>query len=438
MRFRSLTGNFVVHWTHVALALLFTVPCVATAAVPDAQVGLLDQKAVDVMAKRIEEGFFRDQDLEVLTQLISKQPNNSHAHYAMGVFLEQKGFEQLALDSFSRAVECEPGFPNAHYRRCLLVIFIGEPADVDNELPVARELLKNDGAKLFQIGLALEKAHRNAEAKQLFEQATRAGKKQSGYGFTCASLRMIQGRFKDALEAIEWDLDNDPKDIRALMLKGDILLHLRRDADAGKAYEQAGRANPCYRSTAVIAASHLLQLNDNRGALALYLMDLSCSESSRESLEQSKAQIIELGKQLSDRGFDEIVASVDSEMQRSRRCRTFHFALGDVFDRLGRFDRAIASYEMGIKSCPSILSDNLPLARGLFRLGKDYEIHLRNYAAALDMYQKASILSPEDKEIKDRYARLMQRLANRNRDFAWQLKDFLLATFGSSAPAQQK
>ncbi|MBX9666821.1 MAG: tetratricopeptide repeat protein [Candidatus Obscuribacterales bacterium] len=437
MRSRSLTHSRIVRSAYVAAAVLF-LSAPAGAAVPDAQIRALDQKTIDGMAKRIEDGFFRDADLEVLTQLVGSQPNNAHAHYAMGVFLEQKGFEQLALDSFTRAVECEPRFSDAHYRRCLLVIRIEEPAVVDKELPVARDLLKNDGAKLFQIGLALEKAQRQADAKQLFEQASRAGRKQSGYGFTCASMRMVQGRFKDALEAIEWDLANDPKDSRALMLKGDILLHLNREADASKAYELAGRANPCSNATAVVAASHLQQLKDNRGALALYLLDLSCNEISRELLERSKAQIIGLGKVLSDSEFDDTVLSIEGELKKSRRCRAFQFALGDVFDRLGRYDRAIASYESGISACPSILSDNLPLARGFFRLGKDYEIHLRNYASALDMYRKASILAPQDKEITDRYARLKHRLSNKSRDFAWSVKDALRSTFGSSSPAPQR
>lgn len=106
------------------------------------------------------------------------------------------------------------------------------------------------------------------------------------------------------------------------------------------------------------------------------------------------------------------------KMQESKPNAAFFFALGDTLDRAGEHLLAMDYYTLGLKMEPNF-------ARGLFRLGKDYELFKRDYVTALLLYQAAYKLDPDDAEIGTYYFRLHQRYQTRSNDLAWQLKDWL-------------
>jgi len=87
----------------------------------------------------------------------------------------------------------------------------------------------------------------------------------------------------------------------------------------------------------------------------------------------------------------------------------------------------MAEYEQGIKRCTTCKHDEDIVGRGMYRLALDKEEFARDYQSALQLYEKALALRPTDVEIEHHYLRLKDRLANRNNDFAWKLKDAFTA-----------
>jgi hypothetical protein len=63
-------------------------------------------------------------------------------------------------------------------------------------------------------------------------------------------------------------------------------------------------------------------------------------------------------------------------------------------------------------------------SRGLFRAGRDLEVHEHRYDQALRYYRRAFQSDDTSREIYTFMQRLESRLSHRDEDLAWQLKDF--------------
>jgi tetratricopeptide (TPR) repeat protein len=97
-----------------------------------------------------------------------------------------------------------------------------------------------------------------------------------------------------------------------------------------------------------------------------------------------------------------------------------HFALGDVFDRLGRYPEAMEQYQEGLNIQPDF-------GRGYFRLGKDYEVFRRDFQAAKRNYSQAMLYDHGDTEMQARAERLEAHMANQGNDLSMRLKNVLRA-----------
>jgi tetratricopeptide (TPR) repeat protein len=102
----------------------------------------------------------------------------------------------------------------------------------------------------------------------------------------------------------------------------------------------------------------------------------------------------------------------------------YHFALGDVLDHLNYRDLAMKQYAYGLKAEPDY-------ARGLFRLGNDYEVYRHDYPMALSLLNMAHKLAPDDPEISTHFLRLNTRSGTLYNDLALRLRDWLHPAPGS-------
>lgn len=393
---------------------------------------------LDSISKRIGENLATEDDMNTLAALSQKEPGNDRAHYMLGLYLEAKGYEQLALEAFTRAAALNgPTSPLAHYNRCLLLFRSGETEDAMKEVAQCERLFAKDAEKLFELGLTLDRNRKKTEAKRFFELATRAGHRGAGYGANLAQIRMYQGQLDEALEVVEWDLKSNPADARANQVKAEVLLRSGREDDAMKCYLLAARGSPCKHAAASVATKQFLKRKRYGEALETALLDLLCPPIDEKSMADSKAIVMDLMSRLPDKETRKIVESISANVQKSRRCRYFRLALGDVYDRLRRPYSAMEQYQLAIHDCSAPMSDD-SLARGLFRLGLDYELALRNYREAFDLYRRARAQAPDDPEIARNYSRLARRLPHRNKDIAWQIKDAWYSFWKAVLPARQK
>jgi len=379
---------------------------------------------LSTVSKRVDENTATEADLKYLIAIVEKQPGNVEANIVLSQLLDAQGFEQLAIDALDRAIKSNPSSALAHYRRCLILFRQNDADGAMKELAVTEPLLANDGDKLFQLGLALDRVGKREDGKRLFKKSAQAGHKGAGYGVNLAQIRMSQGKLNEALEAVEWDLRSNAQDVRANLVKASILSRLGDVDGASKCYVAAARFNPCDQGAAAEATRHLTEVNRYEDALGTALLDLLCFKRDAKAMERSKLVVIELLHRVPNRRRQsEIVMGTASSVEQSRRCRYFRLALGDIFDRMHRPQKAMEQYQLALHTCPVAISDDTTLARGMFRLGRDYEIAMRNPKEALDYYQRALQFAPDDAEIKANYKRLSRRLTSRDNDFASKIKE---------------
>ncbi len=384
---------------------------------------------IDLFAlkRRVEAGKPLDSDLDNLRQLISRDQNNAMAHYIMAMSLERQGFEQLAADEFARAEKAKPDFADPHYRRCLLLFRMQETEAALDEIKQCERLFADDGEQLFNLGLVAESHAQRQEAQRLFEKAAKAKNRALGVGLSLARFRISQGRFYEALQALEWDLRIDKQNTPALMAKAETFYYLHRRQDSMRLFSIAYRQNPCEQKAAERACESLLSNGETREALRAAFFNLTCSTQSEELTESAKDLCLTILKRVNDRDAFSVADEVGSVMTQTKYCRFLYFALGDIFDRCGKKNQAMAEYEQGIKRCTTCKHDEDIVGRGMYRLALDKEEFARDYQSALQLYEKALALRPTDVEIEHHYLRLKDRLANRNNDFAWKLKDAFTA-----------
>jgi tetratricopeptide (TPR) repeat protein len=390
----------------------------AQAAAPDPS-----DMSYPAIAKRIRESTATEKDMATLIKIVDKDPSNLQANYLLAQYLDLKGFEQLAIDALNRAIKTDPNYGPAHYMRCVIFFRMNDLGEAMKEVDICEKLLAADGEKLFQIGLALDRTHQKERAKQFFFAAARAGRKGEGYGANLAQIRMAHKKYNEAMEAVEWDLKANPNDARANIVKSEILFKLGRDEEAVQCLVTAARSSPCEQLAANVATRRLLEGKRYKEALGTALLDLLCQKQNPRDMDKAKDVVFDLLTRMPDSESQPIVMSTTTQVEKSWRCRFFRFALADIYDRMNKPFRAIEQYQLGLHSCPAQLSDSVTQARGMYRMGRDYELYIRNYPEALDQYRRAAALAPQDREITQNYLRLKRRMANRKNDFAWKIKD---------------
>jgi tetratricopeptide (TPR) repeat protein len=190
-----------------------------------------------------------------------------------------------------------------------------------------------------------------------------------------------------------------------------------RYGEAIQPLTKAYTLRPLNQKLAVNYAMALYWNGDYKRALLpalLYLSSNSTLNYSNLPSKQLVSKIIslvptkDLGSQI-----DEVMKS--PYIGRNPACR---FALADVLDRRGLHDLAMQQYREGLTLAPKY-------GRAWYRLGLDEEIYSDKYDDAIECYKNASVFAPEDKEVAAHQMRLQDRLAVRNTDVAWALKDKL-------------
>ena len=384
------------------------------------------------IAEHAESGRTTEEDFKTLNDYVSAHPSDSRGHYVLGLFLQSRGYEQLALESLEKAISIAPDFFDAHFRLMVLYLKLKDDSAAAKELALCKTLAAGNGLRLFRLGVAMERFGSKDEASTFYEQAFKAGGSAFGLGSSLASMRISQGRYREALTALENDLKIDPKDARANLLKAEALKKLGEDTQAMDAYKVAYNTSPCDGRAAYQLARRLAAGGDYAEALHPALTSICCSARDPETLEDTKRLVVSILSNLPSGKTSPVVAELGLELNRSPGdAQFFHLVMGDIYDRIGQIRSAVDQYELGIKYASR---DRISLlSRGLYRLGRDQELYLRDYDRALNNYAQAHVLNPQDQEILAAYNRLRQRLSKKNKDFALWLKDSLWS-LGKSVP----
>lgn len=273
-----------------------------------------------------------------------------------------------------------------------------------------------DAACLSNLGEAYRR-NGNAEAAiDVLRQACALAPTSFGSCFNLAVVYADAKRFEDALACLERLPGADAKDIRLLVMKGELYKQLSRQDEAVECFEEVLKIVPdsleallgladsrrlqgkyveamaAYEAVLKQDPKHLGALNglagvavglsDEQGAEAFYRQALEVSPECWESL-------LGLGMELtSRRRFDDAVevllrATASHPLQADGWMR-----LGEAYFHDNRMDEAMAAYRQGVAGKPDHVSS-------LVGIG-NVHVHQGRLMDAVEVYQQACALVPDD------------------------------------------
>lgn len=354
------------------------------------------QKEVDDLAARVE-----------------KNPNDIDAHCALASCYERLGLPELASEQYAIAVKLAPNNPQMWLVRAKQELKSGQTKQAIKLIQAAHDRFGDDPEVLFWFGNMLAAQAQNDNAEFTYKLALEKNPNIEGLRSALGQLCLEQARYGDALVLANQELRLYPTFPLAFKVKGIALMGLSKPDQAIGPLRIAYQAY--HQPTLARSYAHAAIWNGAyEEALDPAISYLNSSSTLNANDPASKDLLLTIMRHVPK---SKIYGVLPDLLQKQRANPAFYFALGDTLDRAGYNDLAIDLYSLGLRLEPRF-------ARGLFRLGRDYEVVRKDYPAALFLYEQAYKLSPQDPEIQEYLVRLEDRVKNRDNDIAWQLKDF--------------
>jgi protein O-mannosyl-transferase len=188
--------------------------------------------------------------INIWRDTVAKAPNNSRAHYNLGVELaRQPGRADAAIACFEQSLRCKPTDAAAHYG---LAKLLAEKPDRRRQAIAHYEaaLQITPGHSMARVNLANELAanpDRLPEAIAHYQIALQAAPNSSiAYNNLANALARVPGREADALVNYERALQLQPSDAEVHFNLGNLLGRLARAPEALRHYRRAVELRPAF------------------------------------------------------------------------------------------------------------------------------------------------------------------------------------------------
>lgn len=373
---------------------------------------ILDRIEEQVAKENVSDAAYGD-----LEKILEKEPTNYRAHLLLGNCYELLGLREQATQEYELATKYGPNSPTAVVELIKMQIRSGKVQSAMALLESATRKFPNDPDIMFWVGNYLFTQKRWNEAENAYLMALDKNKKILGLSSALGEIRLAQGHYGRAFVLAEDDLAIKKDFPLAHRVRGIALANTGRYQRAVPSLKVAFKYNPLADNVALLYAKSCIWSGLFSEALEPALLNLALNSSLETAALPEKELVITTVRKLPDKEVSEVTARVTKRLGMHNSA-AFHFALGDAFDTAGRWQLATEQFRQGLVLDPSF-------GRGWYRLGKELELHTKNYDEALSYYQKASALEPSDAQISYHVNRLHDRLSSRPGDWAWKLKDLI-------------
>ncbi len=166
----------------------------------------------------------QDRATSLLEMAATRHPNDSEAHFNLGVVHQAGGLLEQALISFRHAAELAPGATAAHYNMATALHELGQPEEAVAAYRRAIEADSDHAPAYAGLGFVLRTIGRLEEARTTYERAVARDPQDppalSGYGIVLQQL----GRLPEATDALRRATELDPDYPDACTNLADVLV----------------------------------------------------------------------------------------------------------------------------------------------------------------------------------------------------------------------
>lgn len=405
----------------VSLSIMLILPSAALSAAAAKESGASQPtafaKELDSIQAQLDKEQTDNATFDKLGEIISKEPTNYRAHLLLGNCYDKLGLPEQAQEEYRLATKYGPNEPKAYVELIKSQVRLGQPGSAMILLAESRKKFPKDPEVQFWVGNWFLSQNKFPEAEAAYMLAMEQSKYVIGLFSALAEVRLSQGRYAEAIALADGDISLAPQYLMANRVKGLALKQLGRYGQATKPLGIAFKQAPNKEGVAEAYAKCAYWSGHFKEAVFPALITLEQSASMDANNPVEKNLLEQILRKVTDNDLKSGLAAMDM-LRRKKTKAAFHFALGDVLDRIKKPYFAVEQYRLGLEKEPTFY-------RGWYRLGKDLESYYRDYDQALLCYQKAHAFKPEDREISYSYLRLADRIAQRKSDLSWQLKDII-------------
>lgn len=392
---------------------------IKTAALSRSQELPKNRSALDAILVRIDHGEkLPDSDVETLLSEVKLNPQDSTGHYVLGRYYESVNFGTLASQEYERAFSLNKARSQPLVALSRIRLRMADEPGAFEAITRAFKLFPHDYDVLVTAGLLLQRQGELQKAEFCYQSAMRIAPPDAQLLAARAQLLYKQNQFVEALGIADEALKLDPESMVAKAVKGKCLALAGNRSAALAPLADAYYKGPVNADLALILSDTASRLGKFEIALEPTLVSMPYAVGKPGKLLSLKKRAAGIILRLPGSAVDQKVEFAASKLKYSKNGNLLYFCLGDIYDRIGKKGEAIKCYEKGLQADPNY-------ARGYLRLGEDQEDYLADYNSALQNYQKAIELSPNDDEVQLRFHRLSGRLPNYKKDIAWQIKTVL-------------
>jgi tetratricopeptide (TPR) repeat protein len=249
---------------------------------------------------------------DLFRKILVVDPDNSQAHYYLGLAKKNLGDFAAAEQSYRRALELDSGLAAAHNNLGLLLLENGDPAGAKSELDIYLTLHPDDALAHFNFGLVLEELGEQSEATTHYQKAAELDPNDASPWFGLGDLARKNGDLEKALEM----------------------------------YRKGGTANPDAAELVLKEAQTLLDLDRKEKAVAVFDRLLGMPEVEPVVLATAGVLLAKHGEQERSMGMYR-AAIAKGEMYPMA-----HFLLANALARAKQFARAAVQYEKFLSIAP--------------------------------------------------------------------------------------
>lgn len=421
-------------------------------AIPALNIGTLECKALTASDSRAQMDSIEarlnknekpsESDFETLGDIVSREPQNTRARLILGLAYEHVGLGKQAVEQYVEAVKLSPNDPKPLVDLATARIRYKDSENISGLIATGVAKFPNDPEILFLKGYDAMKHNKFYQADAAFKKAYAMKPNIPWLRPYYAELKLNQGAAPMALYLAKQDIAENPKP-KPLDPNVPASRQPKPNAWYPKDYEVAGLAliqlqhyaeAVDYLAVACDNDITRADLNEKLGTLAAWsgryrsavTPTLLCLAESVNAYNDHQKLCNILADCLRKSNKASVLKDLDEIVQKYEPAATngyFHTAVGEVFDRVGWHDAAMARFEFAIKIFQQHPTKD---GRAYFDLARDTELYTQDYQKALVLYRQAQQLSlPQDVHISDYVSRLEDRMAMRKQDVAWRLKDLL-------------
>lgn len=267
------------------------------------------------------------------------EPKHARARYHLGLALNQLGQTEAAVRQLRQSISIVDENPNAHLQLGDACTKLGRWDDAAKAYGRALDLHPDDVATTIKLGNTLLAAQRFADAVELYARAVDASPGNARFHRHLGAVLHRLGRTQRAIDCFDEALRLRPDYAKARIDYALVLRQLGRTRDARDQIEKAIRENPDEVDGHLSLALTLRQ--EGKTDLAIDRLEQLLVAKPACGAAYHHIALIEPTPRLRRR-IENLLADPGLPREDAIHC---HFALGNVADANGAFDRAFDHYQ---------------------------------------------------------------------------------------------